>query len=105
MVTCNQLFILQKNTMSKIVVNFNFPYLTTDAYNDIIAEPIRKANFPGLLFHVAAPKGAGMFVCDIWESEAHFEAFNAVMLPVLIKAGGTLAQRSVFPIHHLINAL
>jgi hypothetical protein len=93
--------------MSQIVVNFNFPHLTAEQYNHILAEtePLRKASYPGLLFHVAAPNGKGMFVCDIWESEAHFNAFGAVMLPVLAKVGGTPAPPSILPMHHSINEL
>jgi len=93
--------------MSNIVVNFNFSHLTVEQYNNILTEtePLRKASYPGLLFHVAAPDGEGMFVCDIWESEAHFNAFGAVMLPVLVKVGGTPAQPSIFPVHNLINDL
>ena len=93
--------------MKKIVVNFNFDSLTIDQYNNILkeTEPLRKANYPGLLFHVAAPKGNGMFVCDIWESEAHFNAFGAVMLPVLAKVGGTPAAPVILPLHHAINDL
>ena len=93
--------------MNKIVVNFNFPHLTVEQYNNILieTEPLRKARYPGLLFHVAAPNGNGMFVCDIWESEAHFNAFGAVMLPVLTKVGGTPAPPAIFPIHNTINEL
>jgi hypothetical protein len=93
--------------MKKIVVNFNFPYLTVEQYNAILAEtePLREASYPGLLFHVAAPNGQGMFVCDIWETEEHFNAFGAVMLPVLVKLGGTPVTPSIFHAHNVINDL
>jgi len=93
--------------MSQIVVNFNFPHLTVEEYNNILAEtePKRKASYPGLLFHVAAPNGQGMFVCDIWESEAQFLAFGELMLPVLVKVGGTPVPPSIFPLHNVINDL
>ena len=93
--------------MKKIVVNFNFDNLTVEQYNNILkeTEPLRKANYPGLLFHVAAPAGNGMFVCDIWESEIHFNAFGAVMLPVLAKVGGTPTAPIILPLHHTINDL
>ena len=93
--------------MNKIVVNFRFPHLTIEQYNTILTEtePLRKASYPGLLFHVAAPDGEGMFVCDIWETEADFNAFGAVMLPVLVKTGGTPVAPSIFQAYNVINAL
>jgi hypothetical protein len=93
--------------MNKIVVNFNFPHLTVEQYENILAEtePLRKANYPGLLFHVAAANGEGLFVTDIWETEAQFNAFGAVMLPVLVKVGGTPAVPSLLPMHNMINNL
>ena len=91
--------------MSKIVVNFNFPKLSPEQYNNILkeTEPLRKASYPGLLFHVSAPNGAGMFVCDIWESEAEFNAFGEVMLPVLVKVGGIPVAPSIYPLQNVIN--
>lgn len=93
--------------MGKIVVNFNFPRLTVEQYDNILVEtePLRKASYPGLLFHVAAPNGEGLFVCDIWESEEHFNAFGSIMLPVLIKVGGIPAPPSIFEMHNLIDNL
>lgn len=93
--------------MKKIVVNFNFAHLTVEQYNNILSEtePLRKARYPGLLFHVAAPKGTGMFVCDIWESEAHFNAFGAIMLPVLAKVGGTPVPPTILPMYNVIDEL
>ena len=37
--------------MDKIVVNFNFPHLTVEQYNNILTEtePLRKARYPGLV--------------------------------------------------------
>jgi hypothetical protein len=93
--------------MSKIVVNFNFPDLTVTAYNAILAEsePLRKTRYPGLLFHVAAPNKNGMYICDIWESEAHFNAFGEMIMPLLVKAGGTAAPPTIMPLHNVINDL
>ena len=93
--------------MGTIIVNFKFPHLTVEQYNKILAESEhqRQANYPGLLFHVAAPDGNGMFVCDIWESEEHFNAFGTMMLPLLTKAGGVAAPPVIYPVYNVINDL
>ncbi len=46
--------------MNKIVVNFNFPHLTVEQYNNILTEtePLRKAAIRAVI-HVAAPNGKG----------------------------------------------
>lgn len=93
--------------MSKIVVNFNFPDLSPEQYDKILleTEPQRKANYPGLLFHVAAPNGKGLFVCDIWESEEHFKAFGEIVLPAISQVGATPVPPSIFKFHNLIEEL
>lgn len=93
--------------MKKIVVYFNIPHLTVEQYDNLLreSEPIRNSKYPGLLFHVAAPDGKGMFVCDIWESEEQFNAFGEMILPLLAKHGGTPALPTIHHIHNVIDDL
>ena len=58
---------------------------------------------PGLLSHVAARKGNGYLVVDVWESEAAFDRFAQTLGPLLENAGGRGAPPQVYPVHNTIK--
>jgi len=42
-----------------------------------------------------------LMVYDIWESQEAFEAFGAVLMPIIAKVGFDVGQPAVMPIHRL----
>jgi hypothetical protein len=58
---------------------------------------------PGHLSHVAARKGNGYLVVDVWESQEAFERFGQILVPILERAGGHAAAMAQFyPVHNSI---
>ena len=57
---------------------------------------------PGRLSHVAARKGNGYLVVDVWESEAAFDRFAQTLGPLLEKAGH-IASPQGYPVHNTIK--
>jgi hypothetical protein len=61
----------------------------------------------------AAPKGRthhstfgppdALMVYDIWESQADFDAFGAILMPILAEAGVDVGQPDVMPVHNIVQ--
>jgi hypothetical protein len=63
--------------------NLQADYDAVNAEMGVVATPP-----DGLIFHWAAPSGSTLRVCDVWESQAKFDAFMASTLgPALHKLG------------------
>jgi hypothetical protein len=58
---------------------------------------------PGRLSHVAARKGDGYLVADVWESQESFESFGDKLVPMIVEAGGTPVRPEVLPVHNMIT--
>jgi hypothetical protein len=58
----------------------------------------------GRLSHMAARKDNGSyFVVDVWESAEDLERFGQVLLPLIVRAGGTPPTLQVSPLHNAID--
>jgi hypothetical protein len=58
---------------------------------------------PGRMSHVAARKGDGYLVVDVWESQASFDSFGEKLVPMIVEAGGTPVPPEVHPVHNMIT--
>ncbi len=60
---------------------------------------------PGRQFHVAARKGTGYVVTDVWESQEAFDRFFQILGPLLQQVGSGPEQPSVqnLPVHNVIK--
>jgi len=60
---------------------------------------------PGRLSHVAAGKGSGYVVTDVWESQEDLDHFFQTLGPLLGQAGGDAEQQTtqILPVHNLIS--
>lgn len=78
---------------------------TVAQYDDVIKklEDTGHGNPPGRLSHVAAQKGTGYIVVDVWESQEAFDAFAPVLIPLIEAAGGSVPKIEVAPVHNRIN--
>ncbi len=59
----------------------------------------------GRQFHVAARKGTGYVVTDVWESQEALDRFSQILGPLLQQVGSGPEQRStqVLPVHNVIK--
>ena len=61
----------------------------------------------GRQFHVAARKGTGHVVTDVWESQEAFDRFFQILGPLLQQVGSGPEQQSVqiLPVHNVIKGV
>jgi len=58
---------------------------------------------PGRQFHVAARKGDGYLVVDVWESQVALDRFAQTLLPLLEQVGSTPFQPHIYPVHNIVK--
>jgi hypothetical protein len=95
-----------------IGVLFEFPGVTAAQYDEVTKKitggrGLRKLSdwpVPGILSHTAGPTPKGWRVFDVWESEAAFGKFGAVLMPILQEFKFPQVQPQIFPIHNVIKA-
>jgi hypothetical protein len=90
--------------MGKILIQFTFPNSGKEVYEGVIKdlEAAGHGNIPERLYHVAAKNGNDWHVTDVWESLEAFNNFGAIMVPLLIKNGGTPVDPLILPVHNII---
>lgn len=57
----------------------------------------------GRTFHVALESDGEIFVFDIWESQAAFEAFGATLVPIMGALGVDPGEPMVARVHNVIE--
>jgi hypothetical protein len=57
----------------------------------------------GRTYHCALESNGAIQVFDIWESQEDFDAFGAVLVPILSELGVTLAEPMVATVHNVIQ--
>ncbi|MBF6600667.1 MAG: hypothetical protein IVW36_09165 [Dehalococcoidia bacterium] len=88
-----------------IGVYFSGQSLTAERYAEVIRQ-LEAAGAPsprGRLYHAAFGDPNDLQVFDVWDSQADFEAFGAVLMPILTKSGATPAEPQIAPIHNIIQ--
>lgn len=90
--------------MGKILVQFNFPDTDVKIYEGITKdlEDAGHGKIPERLYHVSAKLEAGWHVTDVWESEEAFNKFGEMLVPLLIKNGGTPTEPQILQVHNII---
>ena len=67
-------------------------------------EAAGQGNPPGRVSHVAARKGDGYLVVDVWESQEAFDRFAHTLVPLLERAGGRVPTPQFYPVHNIIKS-
>lgn len=57
----------------------------------------------GRIYHAAMESGDLVNVFDVWDSMESFEAFGAIMVPIVDELGAAPAEPMVLPIRNLIE--
>ncbi len=56
----------------------------------------------GRVYHACFGTPDSLAVFDVWTSQAAFEAFGKVLMPIMQQIGGDPGQPSVMPVHNVI---
>ena len=56
----------------------------------------------GRLYHACFGSPESLSVFDVWTSQAAFEAFGKILMPIMQQIGGDPGQPQVMPVHNLI---
>lgn len=78
--------------------------LTADTYAAINARLCDLDDPPGRTFHAAFHVDDQIHVFDVWESSEAFEAFGAVLLPLLAEYGADPGQPRIGEIQRIVTA-
>ena len=74
-------------------------------YEDVLKrlEAAGQGKPKGRLYHTSFGPDDHLMVFDIYEDQASFEAFGAVLMPILAQVGIDPGQPDVMPIHKIIK--
>ena len=88
-----------------IGVYFGASGMTSQQYDDVITKlQAAGAGSPkGRLYHSSFGAPNDLMVFDVWASQAEFDAFGAVLMPILAASGVTPAKPDIMPIHNVIK--
>ena len=87
-----------------LTITFTSVNMTTAKYDEVIRQlDAAGAGAPsGRLFHTCFGPPAALRVVDVWASQAQFEAFGAVLMPILAGLGVDAGAPDVQPQHNSI---
>ena len=57
----------------------------------------------GRSYHSAFGDPNALMVFDVWDSQADFDAFGAILMPILAKNSVDPGQPQIMPIHNIIK--
>ena len=93
--------------MEKQLVQFNFPDMTAQQYEQVMDElqNTGHSEIQGRIHHVSAVKGNGIQVVGVWESTEAFNNFTKIIMPIFSKFGITPVQPTVTPVYYEYSAM
>ncbi len=79
--------------------------MTTERYDEVLKqlEAAGAGSPKGRSYHSAFGDPNALMVFDVWESQAEFDAFGAILMPILAKNNVDPGQPQVMPIHNIIK--
>ena len=88
-----------------IGVYFSPESVDTKKYDEVIKQltAAGAANPKGRSHHSAFGPPDHLMVFEVWDSQADFDAFGAILMPVLAKNGINPGQPDVMPVHNIIQ--
>jgi hypothetical protein len=78
--------------------------MSAEQYDEVIARlaAAGMAAPAGRSYHCAFAAGPNLHVFDVWDSTQDFDAFGAVLMPILTELGIEVGSPEVAPIHNVI---
>ena len=88
-----------------IGVFFHPDSMSKQKYSEIMKDldAAGAANPKGRSYHSAFGPDDRLMVFDVWDSQADFDAFGAVLMPILAKNNVDPGQPDVMPIHNIVK--
>ena len=88
-----------------LVAHFKPQGMTADSFDLVHKElaDVGAGNPSGRLLHIAFGPSDAIEVVDVWESAESFEAFGAVLMPILASHGIDPGQPNVQPVERIIK--
>ena len=88
-----------------IAVYFNPNGMTLKAFEEIHRrlDEAGQANNPHRLHHSCFGEDGQLMVFDVWDSPESFEAFGAVLMPILADVGVDAGEPAVMPVQKLLQ--
>jgi hypothetical protein len=88
-----------------IGVYFGASKMTSQQYDDVIKklDAAGVGSPKGRLYHASFGDQGDLHVFDVWTSQAEFDAFGAVLMPILADTGLTPAAPQIMPIYNVIK--
>ena len=101
----------QGGETTAIGVLFEYPGVTAAQYDGVINKltggrglrAISDWPVEGIVLHVAGPTPTGWRAVDVWESEAAFGRFGALLIPLLQEFKFPQVEPQIFPIHNVVK--
>jgi len=88
-----------------IGVYFPVSGMTSQQYDDVIKK-LQAAGLgspKGRVYHASFGEPNNLMVFDVWSSQAEFDAFGTVLMPILGSSGVTPPTPQIMPIHNVIK--
>jgi heme-degrading monooxygenase HmoA len=88
--------------MKKLLVQFNFPGMSAQQYEQVMNELINTGHseIAGRIHHASTKKDNGVQVIGIWESRDAFDNFGKIVGPIFNKFGIPPVQPSISPVYY-----
>jgi hypothetical protein len=88
-----------------IAVYFGSQSMTAQRYSEVVKqlEAAGAGSPKGRLHHASFGDTNDLHVFDVWDSQADFDEFGAILMPILVKNGVTPGQPQIMPIHNIIK--
>lgn len=79
--------------------------MTLDQFNEVHKrlDAAGEGNNPHRLHHSCFGPDGELMVYDVWDSPEAFEAFGAVLMPILAEVGVDPGEPAVMPIHKIVQ--
>ena len=89
-----------------IAVYFHPKGMTLSAFEEIHSrlDEAGQGYNPHRIHHSCFGQDGELMVYDVWDSPESFEAFGAVLMPILAAVGVDPGEPSVMPLHKLLQA-
>ena len=98
---------VSKERSMKMAIGVYYGSLSMNAqqYDEVVKQlEAAGANSPkGRLHHSSFGDTNDLHVFDVWASQADFDAFGPVLMPILKSAGVTRGKPEIMPIHNIIK--
>jgi len=89
-----------------IGVYFASQSISAKQYSEILKqlEAAGAGSPKGRRYHASFGDTNDLHVFDVWDSQADFDAFGAVLMPILAKVGAVPGKPEIMTIHNIIKA-